>query len=507
MYDLVVLGAGAGGLEVALGAARLGARVALIDKRTPVGGYTRTAALSSKALIAAARLAQQIRGADRFGLGVAPPAVDFAAVMARVRAVAADPDPGRGYSDDSLRSQGIDVLHGAARFEAYDTVVVDGTTRLNAQRFVIATGSRPAVPPIPGLAEAGAFDSDSIWSLDALPAELIVLSSEPVGIELAQAYARLGSKVTVLVGTPSILPREDAEVSSRAQAILAAEGIAFRTNVEVAQVVIQGDRRVCTVRDKATSAMSEVSGTHLLVATGRLANVEGLNLEAVGVHASPEHGIEVDEYLQTRSTRVFAIGDVVLRHPFAHAAEREAAVAVHNAVLRIPKKIEYAAMPWATFLDPEVASVGLTEADASAQHPGFRVLRAELSEAERARIDGRTDGFAKLVASASGKILGATIMGPDATLVIQELVLAMEHGLTLQQIAETFHIYPTYVSLVRRLATEFVAARSETNLVHRALRWFHGYQPRAGASDGGTASEAKPADHAQPAGHTNGHGH
>jgi pyruvate/2-oxoglutarate dehydrogenase complex dihydrolipoamide dehydrogenase (E3) component len=505
MYDLVVLGAGAGGLEVALGAARLGAKVALIDKRTPVGGYTRSAALSSKALIAAARLAQEIRSADRFGLGVASLAIDFPAVMARVRSIATD--PGRGSSDDSLRSQGIDVLHGEATFEAYDTVIVDGTTRLNAQRFVVATGSRPAVPPIPGLAEAGAFDSGSIWSLDAMPSELIVLSAEPVGIELAQAYARLGSKVTVLAGTPSILPREDAEVSSRAQAILAAEGIVFRTSTEVNRVAVQGDRKVCTVRDKSTSAASEVSGTHLLVAAGRLANVEGLNLEAVGVHASPEHGIEVDEYLQTRSTRILAIGDVVLRHPFAHAAERDAAVAVQNAVLRIPKKIDYAAMPWATFIDPEVASVGLTEAEASAQHPGFRVLRAELSGAERAQIDGRTDGFAKLVASASGEILGATLMGPDATLVVQELVLAMEHGLTLQQIAETFHTYPTYASLVRRLASEFVAARSETSLVHKAVRWFRGYQPRAGSDDGGAASEAEPAAHTQPAGHTNGHGH
>jgi pyruvate/2-oxoglutarate dehydrogenase complex dihydrolipoamide dehydrogenase (E3) component len=505
MYDLVVLGAGSGGLNVALGAARLGARVALVEKRTPAGGYTHSAAIASKALIAAARLAHEIRRADRFGLSVAPLAIDFPAVMARVHATAAG--SGGGCTDDSLRSQGIDVVHGAAAFEAYDTLLLDGKTRLNAHRFVIATGSSPAIPAIPGLADAGALDCSSIWSLDALPPELVVLSAEPIGIELAQAFARLGSKVTVLVGTSSILPWEDAGVSGRAQDILTAEGIVFRTSAEVTQVVVQGERRICTVRDKATAATTEVSGTQLLVAAGRRANVEGLNLEAVGVHASPEHGIEVDDYLQTSSTRILAIGDVVLGHAFTYAAERQAAVAVQNAVLRIPRKINYAAMPWATFIDPEVASVGLTEAEANELHPDFRVLRAELSEADRARIDGRTEGFAKLIVTPGGKILGATIMGPDATLVIQELVLALEHGLTLPNIAETFHTYPTYASLVGRLAGEFAAARSGTKLVHKALCWFHGYQPRSGSDDGGTASAAAPADVAHPAGHTDGHGH
>jgi pyruvate/2-oxoglutarate dehydrogenase complex dihydrolipoamide dehydrogenase (E3) component len=504
MYDLVVLGAGSGGLKVALGAARLGAKVALVEKNAPVGGYTQSAALPSKALFAAARLAHAIRGADRFGLRVGPPAIDYPAVMARVRAVF---DSGRGWSDESLRSQGIEVVHGAAAFEAYDTVVIDGTTRLNAQRFVIATGSSPAAPPISGLAEAGALDSRSIWGLDALPPELVVLSAEAVGIEFAQAYARLGSKVTVLTGTASILPREDADVSSRAQAVLEAEGIVFRTNVEVTHVAVQGGRRVCTVRDRSSAEMIEVSGTHLFVAAGRLANVEGLNLDAVGVHATPEQGIEVDEYLQTRSTRILAIGDVVLGYPFTHAAERQAAIAVQNAVLRIPRKIDYAAMPWATFIDPEIASVGLTEAEAAQQNPEFRVLRAELSESDRARIDGRTEGFAKLLASPAGKILGATIIGPDATLAIQELVLAVEHGLTLRHIAETFHTYPTYASLVGRLASEFAAARSETSLVHKAVRWFHGYQQRSGPDDGGTASGAESADLSQSAGHANGHGH
>jgi pyruvate/2-oxoglutarate dehydrogenase complex dihydrolipoamide dehydrogenase (E3) component len=507
MYDLVVLGAGSGGLKVALGAARLGARVALVERAVAGGGPAQSAAVASKALIAAARLAHTVRSAGQLGIRVAAPSIDFPALMARARGIAAD--LGRGYSDDALKGQGVDLVHGSAAFEAYDTIQIDGKSRVHAQRFVIATGSRPALPPIPGLAEAGALDSTSIWGLDTLPPELVVLSSEATGIELAQAFARLGSKVTVLVGTAAILPREDPELSNRARALLAAEGIVFRANVEVTQVAVKDGRRVCTVREKAGGATSEVSGTHLLVTAGRLANVEALNLDAVGVHATPEHGIEVDEYLQTRSTRILAIGDVVQGHPFTHAVERQAALAVQNAVLRIPRKIDYLAMPWATFIDPEVASVGLTEAEANQQHPDARVLHVELAEADRARIDGRTDGFAKLVVTPSGKLLGATIMGPDSTLVIQELVLAMEHGLALHHIAETFHTYPTYASLVRRLAAEFVAGRAETSLVHKALRWFHGYQPRSGSESdgGGTPSGSGASAHAQPTGSASGHGH
>jgi pyruvate/2-oxoglutarate dehydrogenase complex dihydrolipoamide dehydrogenase (E3) component len=505
MYDLLVLGGGAGGLNVASAAARVGARVALVEKAKLGGECTHSACVPSKALIEAARLAHQIRRADAYGVRVAAPEVDFPAVMARVRAVVADfagSDTG-----NSLRARGIDVFFGTPAFEAYDTVVIDGRTRLNAQRFVIATGSRPAIPAIPGLAEAGYLDNQSIWTLEALPGELIVLGAGPSGIEFAQAFARLGSKVTVLSDSDGILPREDPEVSGRVKGLLEAEGIDFRTGVEVTRVAGRDGRKVCTIKDKASGASSELSGTHLLVAAGRLANVEGLNLDAVGIHADPEHGIPVDDYLQTRSTRILAIGDVLQAHQFTHAAERQAAVAFQNAVIRIPKKIDYSALPWATFIDPEVATVGLTEADARARYPEVRVFRAELSEVDRARIDGRTAGFAKLVASPSGKVLGASIAGPEAALVLQEFVLAIEHGLTLKDIAETVHTYPTYAGLARRLANEYLATRLDTGFVQKALRWFYGYQPRTGTDGGSPGPEAGASEHAETLGHSNGHGH
>jgi pyruvate/2-oxoglutarate dehydrogenase complex dihydrolipoamide dehydrogenase (E3) component len=505
MYDLVVLGGGSGGLNVATAAARVGARVALVEKGKLGGECTHAACVPSKALIEAARLAQQIRNARGYGLRTAAVEVDFPAVMARVRAVVAE--FAGSDSGESLRARGIDVYRGSPAFEAYDTVVVDGQARLHAQRFVIATGSRPKIPAIPGLAGAGYLDNQSLWSLETLPAELVILGAGPSGLEFAQAFARLGSKVTVLADSPRILPREDPEVSGRIQALLSAEGIGFRTGVAVVQVSGRDGRKVCTIRDQSSGTSSEVSGTHLLVAAGRLANVEGLNLDAVGVHADPEHGIEVDDYLQTRSTRIFAIGDVLQDQgrQFTHAAERQAAVAFQNAVIRIPKKIDYSALPWATFLDPEVATVGLTEAEARERHPEVRVFRAELSEVDRARIDGRTDGFAKLVATPSGKILGATIVGHEAALVLQEFVLAMEHGLTLQDIAETVHTYPTYAGLARRLANQFLATRLDTSFVRKALRWFYGYQIRPDAE--GSSSNMEEAMHAVSAGQANGHGH
>jgi pyruvate/2-oxoglutarate dehydrogenase complex dihydrolipoamide dehydrogenase (E3) component len=503
MYDLVVLGGGSEGLSVALAAARKGARVALVKSATAGGGCTHPPIVPRRALITAANLAHQAQGAQGHGIRPGAPAIDFAAVMARVRGVAAD--FASRATDESLAAAGIEVVRGLPVFEAYDTVVVGGRTRLHAQRFVIATGSRPALPDIPGLAEAEALDESSFWGLDTLPPELVILGAEAAAIEFAQALRRLGSKVTVLAGTATILAREDEEVSHRVKALLTAEGIDFRTNVEVTSVVVDGGRRICTVRDKASRATSEVSGTHLLVASGRLANVEGLDLEAVGIHGDPAHGVEVDEYLQTHSTRILAIGGVIQGPASPAATARQVAVAVQNAVLRLPRKIDYSALPWTTFIDPEVASVGLGEAEAHERHPEVRVFRVEVSELDRARIDGQTEGFAKLLATPSGKILGATVVGPEASLVLQEFVLAMQGGVSLQHVAETIPPYPTYADLVHRLAEEFEARRHETSLVHKALRWLHGYQARA--ADGGTAPEASATEHSEPAGHAGGHGH
>lgn len=500
MYDLVVLGGGSGGLSVATAAAGVGARVALIEKGKQVGGG-HSASVASKALLHAAKLAHTIRTAGRFGIRVEPPTVDFAAVLERIRTLvqelAAD------NSDETLRAKGIDVFHGSPAFEAYDTVVVDGKTRVEGQRFVIATGSRPRVPEIPGIADVEILDDASLWNLHDLPETLVILGSGFVAVELAQAFSRLGSKVKLLAETAQILPREDPEISERVEAILAAEGITIKKDVALTRVSVRDGHKLVSFRDRASNDPFEAAGTHILIASGRLANVEGLNLDTVGIHADAQHGIAVDDYLQTNSQRILAIGDVTRRSQFAHAAEREAAVAFQNSVFRLPKKIDYEPLPWTTFTDPEVATVGLLESAARALDPEVLVFRADYAQLDRAKIDGRTDGFAKVVATASGKILGASVVGEAASLILQEFVLAKEQGLSLADIAAAVHTYPTYAGLARNLANQFGGKRLESSVVKTAIRWFRGFKPRGESEVPSEVAGARPAG----ATHEKGHGH
>ncbi|MFI5456184.1 MAG: dihydrolipoyl dehydrogenase family protein [Isosphaerales bacterium] len=490
MYDLVVIGAGSGGLNVAGAAATVGAKVALIEKTKPGGAGSIAACLPSKGLVQVAKLAHQAGRAARLGVGTGPVQIDFAAVMSHVRDVVAD--FARGESVEVLRAKGIDVYHGSASFEAYDTVQVDLSTRISGHRFVIATGSRPAVPAIPGLTEAGCLDDHSLWSLATLPESLIVIGPEPRGIEFAQCFARLGTKVTLLTDSPRILPQEDPEASELLTRLLTGEGLAIRTGVEVTKVEVRAGQKVCTFRDAASGLTGESAGAAILLAAGRLANVESLNLEAVGIHGDAHHGIEVDDYLQTHSTRVYAIGDVLLRHPYTHVALREAAVAFQNAVLRIKKKIDYTRLPRGTFVDPEVAAVGITEEQARAEQRPARVYRVTFAEIDRARIDGLTDGFAKVVTTPSGKILGATVVGEDAGMILQELVLAMERNLSLGDLAAAVPIYPTYAGVVRQLADQHRATRLESSYVQTALKLFYGFLPRVAAGNGAAEPQTEP---------------
>jgi len=488
MYDLVVIGGGSGGLKVAAAAAKVGAKVAVIEKDR-LGGEAIFAAAPGKGLVQAAKLVSHLKGAERFGLRSGPLQIDFAAVMGRVRDVAAQ--CAGTESEEVLRGQGIDLFRGSASFEAYDTVRVDGTTALASKRFVIATGSRPSAPPIPGLAEAGYLDGHSVWSLTKLPDSLIVLGDEPTGLELAQCFARFGTEVTFLTSSSRILPGDDLEASELLTGLLTAEGLTIKPAVVVKKVEVRDGRKVCKFQEPTSGATGEVAASAILVATGRLANVEELNLSAVGVHGDPEHGIDVDESLQTHSTRVFALGDVLLRHPYAQFAEREASVVFQNAVLKLKRKIAYANLPWATFVDPEVAAVGLLEAQAGLQQLPHRVYRVAYSEIDRAKIDGRTDGFAKVVATPSGKVLGATVVGEEASLIIQEFVLAIEKGLSLGDIASATAIYPSYAEVARHLANRHRAARLGSGYIQTALKLFYGFIPRLTGGNGTTEAETR----------------
>jgi pyruvate/2-oxoglutarate dehydrogenase complex dihydrolipoamide dehydrogenase (E3) component len=509
MYDLVVIGGGSGGLSVASAAAKVGAKVALVERQPGGGESALSACVSSKGLVQAARRLHQVRSGGTFGLKVGPVEVDFPAVMARARSLAEV--LAHGSSDESLRARGIDVYRGSATFEAYDTVRVDAETAITGYRLVIATGSRPAIPAVPGLSEAGYLDDGSLWSLSSLPESLVIMGAGATAVEFAQCFARFGTKVTLVADAPRILPGEDDEAAGYVGDGLGGEGIELRLGVEIIKVEVRGDRKVCILREVATGATGEVAGSDLLLAAGRLARVDGLNLDAAGVHGDPEHGIAVDDYLQTHSARVYAIGDVLMRQQYAYAAEREAEVAYANAVLRRRKRMDYSTIPRVTFSDPEVAGVGMTEDRARDDQREHRVYRVPLAQVDRAQIDGRIDGFAKVVATPGGRVLGATIVGPEASLLIQEFTLAMEKGLGLGAIAAATAIYPTYAGIGPALARQHMATRLERGVVQTALRIFYGFMPRVAPGNGtahdsaaGTAGHEPPAE--QPVG-GQGHGH
>jgi len=474
MYDLVVLGGGAGGLGVAIGAAKLGARVALIEKGRLGGECTHTACVPSKALIRAASLAHEIRQAGTYGLRVEAPRVDFPAVMARVRTVVAQfagSDTGEG-----LAAKGVEVFRGSPRFDSYDTVLLDGHEPIEARRFVIATGSRPAVPAIHGLAEAGFLDNRTIWGLEELPESLVIIGGGPVALEFGQAFARLGSEVTILSESTQLLPHEDPEVSELMKAALIAEGITVHTGAQVNGVSARDGRKVCTFGNPAGGSPGQAAGAQLLVATGRLANVEGLNLDAVGIHADAEHGVEVDDYLQTRTRNIYALGDVLGHDQYTHAAGREAEVVLHNAMVLQSRRMDYSTLPRVTYVDPEVATVGtLNPAEAGNAQGETTTYRVSFQDADRPIIDGRTNGFAKVLATPAGKILGATVAGPEAAAILQEFVLAMVNHLGLEEIAAAVHPYPTYSAIAASLAGQHAAAKREGGFFRSAIRLLHGY--------------------------------
>ena len=456
MYDVVIIGGGSAGQSIARAAAQVGARVALIEKRRSGAEKSGSACWPSKGLVQAAKLAADLKKTPRFGISATVRQIDFAAVMAHVHAVA--DELAKRESAETAEQKGLEIHHGAAAFSAYDTVEVDGKL-LPSHRFIIATGSRAAIPPIPGLAESGYFDAESIWSLTSLPESLIVITTESAGIEFAQCFARLGARVTILTDSATILEHDDAEASELVTKRLTDDGLAIRTGAQITKVESKGGEKICTIRDRATGSSSEIAGGAILVTAGRAANVEGLNLEAIGIHADSANGIEVDEYLQTHSSRTYAVGDVLMKHFSTHVALQEATVAFQNAVLRICKKMDYALIPWATFTDPVVSGVGLTEARARAAELPCRAYRLGFDQVDQAVIDGCVGGFAKVVTTPAGKILGATVVGQDSTMIIHEIALAMARGVRISHLAAAVPIDPSYASVLYQLGLQARAVK------------------------------------------------
>lgn len=456
--DLLVIGGGSAGLVAAKTAAGLGAEVVLVERARFGGDCLWTGCVPSKTLLAAAATVHRMRTADRYGLSPVLPIVDLGKVLAVVRRAITTIEP--VDSPDALRAAGVRVLAGDARFTGPSTVSVDGA-QLRFRRAVVATGSEPVLPA--GVADGLALTSDTVWDLDRLPPSLVVLGAGATGCELAQAFARLGSRVTLLESADRVLPGAEPAASAALRAALTAEGVEVITGARVTGVL--------PARLGAGGALVEradgpsVRGDRLLVATGRRARVEGLGLDAAGVLLTAAGHVAVDARLRTANPRVLAAGDVTGAMPFTHVAGMAGSVAATNAVLApLRRAPAAAAIPWTVFTDPEVAQVGLTEAAARVRHRGVVVREVRHADLDRAVTDGATGGLTRAVLDGRGRVLGATVVGPRAGEVIMEFTVLVARRGRLRELAGIAHPYPGWSDSAWKVALADVAARLDTPL-------------------------------------------
>jgi pyruvate/2-oxoglutarate dehydrogenase complex dihydrolipoamide dehydrogenase (E3) component len=475
--NLVVIGAGAAGLVSAYIAATVKARVTLVEAHKMGGDCLNYGCVPSKALIRTARLAHQMRHALRFGLKATEPAFDFKLLMQRVQQIIAEIAP--HDSTERYTALGVDVVAGHATIINPWTVDIalngGGTQRLSTRAIVIAAGAQPLVPALPGLAEVGYLTSDTLWAhlatLDTLPRRWVVLGGGPVGCELAQAFARLGAQVTQVEMAPRLLLREDDEVSNFALAALEADGVQVLTNHQALRCELQGDAKVLVLLHQGQEVRMPFD--QLLCAVGRAARLTGYGLEALGI--ATDKTVHTDDTLQTLFPNIYAAGDVAGPYQLTHVAAHQAWYATVNALFGDFKRfrVNYKAIPQATFLDPEIARVGLNEREARAQGIAFEVTRFDLAELDRAIADSATRGFVKvLTVPGKDRILGATIVGAQAAELLGEYVLAMQHGLGLGKILGTVHSYPTMAEANKYAAGNWRRAHQPEAL----LRWVQKFQ-------------------------------
>ena len=463
--DLCVVGAGAAGLSVAAIAASFGVPAVLIERGRMGGECLNAGCVPSKALIAAAAHAHAAREAARFGVACEP-RVDFARVMDHVRGVIEAIAP--NDSAERYAAMGVRVIRAPARFVDRRTVEAGGM-RIAPRRFVLAVGSRPAAPPIDGLAAVPYLTNETVFDLSELPRRLIVPGAGPVGVELAQAFRRLGSEV-VVVEAGRLLGREDPEIAAVVERALLREGVELRTGATVERAEAQDSGVALRLAGGDT-----VVGSHLLVAAGRRFDPGDLGLEAAGI-AADERGIRVDKGLRTTNRRVYAVGDCAAGPPrLTHAANHAAGLVIRSALFRLPVRFDPAAIPRVTYTDPEVAAIGLTEEEARAQKKRFRILRWPVAENDRAQAERRTAGHVKVLVTGRGAVLGCSIAAPQAGELIVPWILALAKGLRVDDLAGLVFPYPTFSEVTKRAAVEHLRPQARRPLVRRflgAARWF-----------------------------------
>lgn len=459
--DICVIGAGSAGLSVAAGASQMGARVVLVEKGEMGGDCLNYGCVPSKAFLAAGKAAQHAREAGKFGVTLSEPQIDFAEVSTHVRGVIAGIAP--HDSQDRFEGLGVTVIREPARFTSPDTLEA-GDTEIRAKRFVIATGSQPAMPPIEGLQDVSYLTNETLFSLTVRPEHLIVIGGGPIGCEMAQAHRRLGSRVTLLEAF-TLLPKDDPDLVAIVRARLVAEGVDIRERAKVSSV----SGRVGAIAVSLGS--EEITGSHLLVAAGRVPNVEELGLETAGV-AFSNKGISVDRRLRTTNQDIYAIGDVTGGYQFTHQASYHAGIVIQNCLFRIPAKADDSSVPWVTYTEPELAHAGLSAAQLAERHRGGKVLEASFSDNDRARTERQTDGAIKVMVDRRGRIKGVSIVGANAGELLQPWLLAMTQGLKIRVMTGFRAPYPTLGEINKAAAGSYFTPKlysKLTRLIVRAL--------------------------------------
>lgn len=468
-FDLIVVGGGAGGLVTAAGSAGIGARVALVEGERLGGECLWTGCVPSKALLACAKAAVHGRQASRLRVrGLQDATIDFGDAMAWMRGAQARIQP--NDSAERFRGLGVEVIAGTARFVGERELEVNGR-RIGAKRIVIATGSRPLVPRVPGLAEAPYLTNETIFSLGERPAHLIVLGAGPVGVELAQAFVRLGSRVTLVAADDAVLPREEPELSAIAADALRDDGVTIELGATATGVTVRDGG--ISIAFRGAAGEGSATGSHLLVAVGRQPRTDTADLGIAGIVLSGDDGIDVDDTMRTSARGIWAVGDCVAGAPrLTHVADHQARIVVRNAFFPGRKRVSYAAIPRVTYTDPEIASVGLTEREARQAHgDDVRIWLKPIAELDRAITDGTERGLVKLVTRANGTLLGGHVAAPGAGEMIGEITMALQHRLGIGALADLVHPYPTLSEGIRQAAIEHAKARF-TRAPRLLARWF-----------------------------------
>jgi pyruvate/2-oxoglutarate dehydrogenase complex dihydrolipoamide dehydrogenase (E3) component len=455
VYNLVVVGGGPAGILAAMRAADLGAKVALVERAELGGVCLNVGCIPSKALVATSRVIADARNARHFG-ATAPRdlEIDFAAAMERVRHVRAR--IAKGASAEALEAMGIEVVRGEARFEDSRTVSVGGR-KLRFKKALVATGARPKPPTIPGLAEAGYLTYENVFELRARPARLLILGGGPTGCELAQAFCRLGCRITIVQDEPMFLRQEERDAAQILSNVFAREGMELHLNTEVTSVRVEGGAKVVTLR--SDDHVSSVTVDEIFVGTGRVANVDGLDLDAARVKYDATHGILVDDFLRTTNHRIYAAGDVCFEHKFIHIEDASARIVTDNALFLRRRRLSALTMPWCTYTDPEIAHVGMYVRDACERGIPIKTFTVLMHDVDRAITDAEEDGFVKIhVREGTGEILGATVVARHAGEMINDLSLAMTAKIGLGEIARVCRAYPTQAAAVKMAADAWEAA-------------------------------------------------